>query len=394
MFKFFTVLAGLLCLWVHSFSQIASIDDLLQTIENNNSTLGSYRSYIKGKNLEYQLENKLPDPQVSAYYLPFGEHAPGDYSEFEIAQRLEMPGVYATRKKWIGAQEERLDLKYMELRQEILLKAKKLALDWAHLQKQYQLTEGRVAQARKLYQQMQTLFEKGQIGILDLNKSKISWLDQQFALEELASRESILQSQIESLNGGEALNLTLKDNPPTVENIEMDSLWQERMTRDPRVILLEREIAVARQSLELERKKKLPEFTAGYNYQGVQGNNYWGLYGGISVPLWRGKHQVELAEAQLDYSGQYQIAELTKMKADYDQRVERYELLQTKFEEYQKAMSGLNSAELLYKSFELGEISFMDYYREISFYRQAENRMLEMKHELQLLHAELLQHRL
>jgi hypothetical protein len=82
------------------------------------------------------------------------------------------------------------------------------------------------------------------------------------------------------------------------------------------------------------------------------------------------------------------------MKADYDQSVERYELLQAKFEEYQKAMYGLNSAELLYKSFELGEISFMDYYREISFYRQAENRMLEMKHELQLLRAELLQHRL
>lgn len=394
MYKLFLVLIGLVCFWANSLAQPANLEELLQTIENNNASLASYRAYMKGEAYQYDLKNKLPDPQVSAYYLPFGEHAPGDYSEFEIAQRLELPSVYAARNDWIEAHKQRLDLNYRKLRQEVLLEAKQLGLDWIHLQKQGQLIRERVSQAEKVYQQMQTLFEKGQAGILDLNKAKITWLDQQFALEELASEESILQSELQALNGGRKLSAQLSAYPVSIISIDEDSLWEERTRQDAKLTLLQQEIKVAEEGLALERKKKLPEFTAGYNYQGVRGNNYWGLYGGLSLPLWRGKHQVELAETRLDYAGQRKMVTLHKLKGEFAKSLERYGLLNQKYIQYRQAMSGLNSAELLLKSYELGEISFMDYYREISFYRETENRMLEMERELQGLGATLLQHRL
>jgi hypothetical protein len=65
-----------------------------------------------------------------------------------------------------------------------------------------------------------------------------------------------------------------------------------------------------------------------------------------------------------------------------------------KFNEYRNAMENLNSEQLLFKAYQLGEFSFMEYYTELQFYRNASNKMLQMEKELQLLQSELLKHQL
>ena len=65
-----------------------------------------------------------------------------------------------------------------------------------------------------------------------------------------------------------------------------------------------------------------------------------------------------------------------------------------KFHEYQITMGNLDSEQLLFKAYQLGEYSFMDYYLELQFYRTAKDRMLEMEKELQQLQAQLLKHQL
>jgi outer membrane protein TolC len=388
---------GLLCLVLctgNIEAQQSSLDQLLKTIEANNQSLVAYRSYLDGESLQYRSENKLPNPQASAYYLPFGEHASGDYSEFEVSQRIEFPTVYSARNNWIDEQEVRLELEYQLLKQKVLLEAKKLGLEMVHMQKQRGLIQERVAQSRKVFEQVQTLFDKGQTGILDLNKSKIIWLDQQFALEELETRESNIRQELQALNGGNEVSIQPGAYPDAIEIPSPDSLWSERLNQDAQIALLEQESQVAQKRLKVERNQLLPDITAGYNYQGVAGNNYSGFYGGISIPLWSGRSKVKLAEAKIDYYDQHQFDVVTSLKSDFISRVQRYQLLLNKFMEYQKAMDGLNSELLLQRSYELGEISFMDYHREVSFYRQAENRKLEIQKELQQLMAELFKYQL
>jgi len=65
-----------------------------------------------------------------------------------------------------------------------------------------------------------------------------------------------------------------------------------------------------------------------------------------------------------------------------------------KFNEYQTTMGNLDSEQLLFKAYQLGEYSFMDYYLELQFYRTAKDRMLQMEKELQLLRTQLLKHQL
>lgn len=394
MYKTFICLSGLI-LWVSSVqAQPSTLEGLLQNVEANNKSLAAYRSYMEGETLQYKSENKLPGLQASAYYFPFGVHNTSDYSEFEVSQRMEFPTVYASRGNWIEGQQKRLDYEYQKLRQEILLQAEKLVLEWVYLQKQRRLVTKRVVQAKKVYDQVETLFEKGQTGILDRNKAKIVWLDQQFALEELETREIGVIQELQALNGGNDINPGLADYPTSIEIPDVDSLWNQRLNQDAQIALLEQEKQVAKQRLNVERNQLLPDITAGYNYQGVAGDNYSGFYGGISIPLWSGRSKVKMAEAQINYQEQHKIDVITSLESDFISKMQRYQLLQNKFREYQLAMEGLNSEKLLLKSYELGEISFMDYYREVSFYRQAENRMLEIEKELQQLRAELFKHEL
>ena len=61
----------------------------MQEIEKNNSELKAYSSLMESKVLERKSGNNLPDPEVGVYYLPFGNHIGGDYSEFQISQSIE-----------------------------------------------------------------------------------------------------------------------------------------------------------------------------------------------------------------------------------------------------------------------------------------------------------------
>lgn len=388
-----TLMALALCtssLW----AQQSNIDKMLQTVEANNKSLAAYRSLMKSETLQYKGKNKLPDPEASAYYLPFGRHQTGDYMEFEVSQRVEFPSVYAARRNLIVEQKKRLDLEYQELKQDVLLRAKNLGLEMIYLQRQKGLIEKRVSQSKKVNEQVQTLFDKGQAGILVLNKAKIVWLDQQFALEELNTRESNLKQEIQSLNGGHEVTLELATYPEAGEIAKPESLWNERMNQDAQIALLEQEKQVAEHRLKVKRNQLLPDLTAGYNYQGVAGNNYSGFYAAISIPLWSGRNQVETAEAKINYFGDHESDVIISMKSEYMSQIKRFNLLLNKFDEYQMAMDGLDSEMLLEKSYRLGEISFMDYYREISFYREAENRMIEIEKELQQLRSELFKHQL
>lgn len=394
MYKSIFVLLGLTLCVGSLQAQQSSLDGLLQIIEANNQKLAAFRSYRESQSWQYKSENKLPDPRVFGFYLPFGEHNTGDYSEYQISQEFEFPTVYAARGRWIDEQEKRLEREYQKLRQEILLNAKKLGLELVYIHKQRDLVEERVTQSKKVYNQVETLFEKGQAGILDRNKAKLAWLDQQFELEELDTREMNVMQELQALNGGNKVDLVLTTYPNTIEIPALDSLWNERLNQDAQIALLEQEQQVAEQRLKVERNQLLPDISAGYNYQGVAGSNYSGFYGGISIPLWSGRSKVKMAEAEINYFDKHMSEVITTLKSGFTSRVQRYRLLIKKFREYQETLEGINSEMLLQKSYELGEISFMDYYREVSFYRQAENRMLEIEKELQQLRAELFKHQL
>ncbi len=369
-------------------------NQVLEQISKNNRQIKAYQSFMSSRNLANKSENNLQDPQVSAFYLPFGEHETDDYYEYQVSQRFEFPTVYGARSKRIEKQEALLELEYENLRQEVLLDAKKQLLELQVLQKRKELEQKRVEQAKEVYGQIQRLFDAEQIGILELNKAKVAWIQEQFEIEQLEIRiESVLRD-LQKLNGGEAIEVGQLQISDETQLLSQEAIWQEKLSSDPEVKALQAQTELAEQQVKLEKNKVLPDLSLGYNYQGVSSSNYSGFLGGISIPLWNSNNKVKAAQARYEYEQSNSDFVQAELYTAFLEKYQRYQLLNEKFLEYQETFQDLNSEELLFKAYELGELSFLDYYREVEFYRQAYNRMLEMEKELLQLKAELLKHQL
>lgn len=262
------------------------------------------------------------------------------------------------------------------------------------LQKRKKLEQERVEQAKEVYDQIRRLFEAEQIGILELNKSKIAWLQEQFEIDQINIQIRNTLLNLQKLNGGNAVNTDQIQLMEDSELATMQRLWEEKLSADAEVQQLTAREALAEQQVKLEKNKILPNLSIGYNYQGVNSNNYSGFLGGLSIPLWNSNNKVKAAKANLEFTQANTGAETAELYTRFQENYQQYQLLKRKFEEYEETFKDLNSEELLFKAYELGELSFLDYYREVEFYRQAYNKKLEMEKELLQLKATLLKHQL
>ena len=383
------------CLFfMNGFSQNKTIEELLKDIEQNNTVLKSYQSFIEGQQRENKSTNNLPDPQLSGYYLPFGYNTTDAYTEYQISQSFEFPTVYAVRGKWNDLKSQQLQTAYAERRQEVLLNAKKYLIELNFLQKQKAIETERRIQSKQVFDQIQELFDKEQVGILDLNKAKIAWIQEQFVVEQIESELQILMSKLKTLNGDKPLDGLSAEMILSAEMKSIDNLWQEKLAAEPALQELQAREATSLQKIKLEKNKVLPNVALGYNYQGVNGSNYSGFFGGLSIPLWNSKNKVKAAQANYEYQLSNTQVITTSLYAQFQESFNRYQLMLKKYNEYQTTMVNLDSEKLLFKAYMLGEYSFMDYYVELQFYRKASDKMLQMEKELQLLQANLLKHQL
>ena len=383
------------CLLVcNVFSQYAGIEEILVQIEQNNIELKAFQSYIDGQKLQNKSGNNLPNPELIGYYLPFGEHQSGDYTEFEISQSFEFPSVYGARNKLISLKAEQLQTVFTKKRQEVLITAKAGLINLAVLQKQEEIEAKRKQQSLQVFEQVQELYQKDQVGILDLNKAKVAWMQEKFVLERLETEIQNLIRALQTFNGGSPLDLSNFQLPVPVQVQTLEILWDEKLAKDPNLLEIRASEASAGQNVTLEKNKALPNLALGYNYQGVSDNTFSGIYGGLSIPLWNSKNKVKAAKANYEYLQSSTKVEQQLLYTQFQEEYYQYQLLFDEYSEYQKTMENLNSEDLLFKAYSLGEYSFLDYYMEMQFYRDATDKMLQMEKQLQLLQAQLLIHRL
>ena len=375
-------------------AQTSEIESVLREIEQNNKELRAMVSYMESQRLELKSSNNLPDPQFGAYYLPFGEHSTGDYTEFQIRQTIEFPTVYGARGSLIENHSIQLDLEYKSKRQDILAQAKSYCLNLIYLNKRLHTETLRVVQARQVYEQANEQYEKEQVGILEINKAKVSWMQEQFKVQQIESDKKNLSLLLANLNGGNQVIFALNEYLSPLVLAVKDSLWKDKLVNDPELMQLKQQESIALQSLKLAKNKTLPNLTAGFNSQGISGERFSGVYAGVSIPLWSNKNKVKAAQSRVDYQESFTSSRSMQASASFEKEYNDYQIMLTKFQAYQSTLSGLNSDKLLVQAYQLGEISFLEYYMELQFYRQAFDAMLDMQYQLYLSQTALLKYQL
>jgi cobalt-zinc-cadmium resistance protein CzcA len=214
-------------------------------------------------------------------------------------------------------------------------------------------------------------FEKGESNILEKTSAESQKGDVQMQLMSLKADLSIAELQFQLL-----LNTTEKLEPLSDDYHVVPKLNLNSLNSHPNIIYMQKQVDLANGNVKFEKAKLLPDITAGYFNQSIQGvgadnlsytsrNRFNGGQIGLGIPIFSSAQKarikaagnnVAIAENELDYSTKQLQNELDKTKATIaflQERVLYYESVQ------------LPNSELIQKTamkqFTEGEIDYMEW---------------------------------
>jgi len=369
--KLFIIIA--LCLPIGIQAQ--NIDQVLQSIEQNNKELQSQAQLFKAQKMENRTVNNLSDPTVSysSFYRNGG--GTGHGTEFVASQGFDFPTQYITRNRQADLANEALDLQQQTVRRDILLQAKNLCLDLILLNQEKALMDIRKRNAEELEALYAKRLEAGDANILEVNKIKMERMNVQTEVaKNHASHRNALQSLL-AMNGNMPLEFSEIHYPQVKEINDFSTLRDEVMSSDKSLQALDFASRAAEKQVSVDKQNWLPKLEAGFRRNTESGTSMNGFVVGGSIPLFSNRKKVQIAKAQA----------ISAQLMQEDAQLEVENSLMGLFNEMQQLKEAMNAYDvpLLYKSLDLlkqalkeGQISLIEYFIEAeTVYKNLQARM-------------------
>ncbi|AZA56525.1 MULTISPECIES: TolC family protein [Bacteroidota] len=383
------------CLWVANAEAQSGLETILTDISKNNKTLQSQSKYWEAQKLQFKTGNTLYDPTISYDYMRGTPSAvAGNQTDISVIQRFDFPTVYGKKKNLANEKSKQGDFALLATKQDILLEAKKSAIELIYRNKLQEKIKERKTKTEKFLSDFQTKLNRGEGNILDVNKAKLQLIEINKDLKLNTSSINQLQQKLTELNGGIDVIFNESEYPEVIAIPSFEELEEIIEAQDPTRKLLQQQTTIAQQQIQVTKAMALPKFEAGYHYQGILGQNFHGARIGMSIPLWENKNRVKQSMAELEMNevqlNEHKVEHYYNIKSLY----EKYTNLQKTLDEYQTVLESINSIQLLDKALRFGEITTIQYFLEASYYYQASNNYLLTEKEYQDVIAELLKYQL
>ena len=355
--------------------QAQNIDQVLQSIEQNNKELQSALQLNKAQKMENRTANNLSDPTVSYSSFYKNGAGPGHGTEFVASQGFDFPTQYITRNRQADLANEALDKQQQAIRRDILLKAKTLCLDLVLLNQEKALMDIRKQNADELEALYAKRLEVGDANILEVNKIKMERMN---VLTEVAQNAAAHRSALQSLlamNGNMPLEFTDTQYPEVKEILDFNTLRDEVMASDLDLQALSFVTKAAEKQVSVNKQDWLPKLQAGFRRNTDSEMSMNGFVVGGSIPLFSNRKKVQIAKAQA----------LSAQLMQEDAKLQVENNLMALFNEMQQLKQAISAydAPLMYRSLDLlkqalkeGQISLIEYFVEAeSVYQNLQARM-------------------
>jgi len=373
-----------------SYSALAQ-QDILEQIEQNNTVLSALRKQADAEKIANKTGIYLENPEIGYHYLWGNNAEMGNRTDFEVSQSFDFPTTYSNRKKVANAQNKQVDLKYLLERKEILLEAEMICIQLTYhnalskeLEKQLVLTQ-EVADAYK------TKFDKGDANALELNKAKYDLLNAQKDYRASITEKEFLEAELIRLNSGNAIDYTISAFSEIQLPVDFGDWYRNQKEKNILLQYYQQEVWISQKNEKLQRSLNLPKFSAGYMSEKVLTEHFQGVTIGVSIPLWENKNTIKQVKAQTVANQQM---ELDANLRDYHQSEALYkkaanlQLIVNDFKTYQLSD---NTADLLKRALDAGEIDLIGFILELGIYYDLVQDKLETERDLHLAVAELMQ---
>ena len=367
-----------------------NINEVLQSIEENNSTLIALRKTADAQMLENKTGIYLSNPEVEFGYLWGKPDLIGNRIDFSATQAFDIPTITGMRSRLADKQNVSVEMLLKAERMSILLSAKQLCLDLIFYNSIANELEERLSYATRIAEIYEKRLNVGDANMLDLNKAQLNLLNAQGELQRIEVERNAVLAEIKQLNGGEDISL----NDQHFEAILLPPSFEEWYAHaeqvNPVLSFVRQEVEVGKDFVRMSKAKRLPTFSAGFVSEKIVGETFQGIQVGITIPLWENKNQVAQARASVEAAEARRVDGIQKFYMEVQNQYSRAMGLNGIAQNYRNLLDTSNSADLLQKALDAGEISLLNYLSEISLYYNTVDLALEAERDFQKAVAELL----
>ncbi len=384
----------LICFLTFSLSLTSqnSIENVLDQIEKNNTSLKALRSKIEAKKIGNKTGTYLQNPEVEFHYLWSNPTTIGNRTDITITQGFDFPTAYKHRNNVSDLRNLQVDVEYKKQLREVLLQARYVCLELIYSNAVHNELIMRKEHASEIAKSYGRKFESGESNILEYNKVKLALLNITNRLSTIEIEIEALRSTLSGYNGGLKVDFDQSEFLVMVLPEDFDIWYAQAEKNNPVLNWIKQEIEVNRAQEQYAKAMSLPKIEAGYMSEAIVGEKFQGVIVGLSIPLWENKNTVKyikgntLAYENLEADSKLQF--YNRLLTLHNKAIK----LQKSVENYRNQMELLNNSSLLKKALDSGEISLIEYIYEFSIYYESIDNLLKMEMELSKTVAELNQY--
>lgn len=355
--------------------QAQNIEQVLQSIEQNNKELQSQVQLSKAQKMENRTENNLPDPTVSYSSFYKNGMGPGHGTETVVSQGFDFPTQYITRNRQATLENEAIDIQQQAVRRDILLQAKLLCLDLIQLNQESELIQIRMKNANDLQAMYEKRLQTGDANALEVNKVKMERMNVQTEVaQNNAAHRTALQTLL-AMNGNLPLEFSATAYPQVKEINDYNTLRDEVIASDLDLQAMGYAARAAEKQVSVDKQNWLPKLQAGFRRNTDSEMSMNGFVIGGSIPLFSNRKKVQIAKAQA----------LSAQLLKEDAQLEKENELMALYNEMKQLKQALDtydvplmhrSLALLKQALEEGQLSLIEYFVEAEgIYKNLQARM-------------------
>ena len=367
-----------------------NINEVLQSIEENNSTLIALRKTADAQMLENKTGIYLSNPEVEFGYLWGKPDLIGNRIDFSATQAFDIPTITGMRSRLADKQNVSVEMLLKAERMSILLSAKQLCLDLIFYNSIANELEERLSYATRIAEIYEKRLNVGDANMLDLNKAQLNLLNAQGELQRIEVERNAVLAEIKQLNGGEDISLNDQHFEAILLPPSFEEWYAHAEQLNPVLSFVRQEVEVGKDFVRMSKAKRLPTFSAGFVSEKIVGETFQGIQVGMTIPLWENKNQVAQARASVEAAEARRVDGIQKFYMEVQNQYSRAMGLNGIAQNYRNLLDTSNSADLLQKALDAGEISLLNYLSEISLYYNTVDLALEAERDFQKAVAELL----
>ncbi len=366
-----------------------SVNSVLTTIEENNTTLKALRETAEAQKLGNRTGIYLANPEVGFNYLWGKPGDIGNRTDINVKQTFDIPTITGMKSKVANEQNNLVEWQYKADRMNILLEAKQYCIELIYYNALKRELDVRLKHAETIAKGYKERLDRGDANMLEYNKVQLNLATVQGEISRVDVEQNALLSQLKRLNGG--TDVMLEDNRYSEISLplDFDQWFAQAAQKNPVLAYVEQEIELGKRQVSLSKAMGLPTFSAGYMSEKVVGQQFQGLTLGISIPLWENKNRVKQAKAAVTAAESRQTDSKQQFYSQLQILYNRANGLKNTADTYRKSLETVNNTDLLGKALNVGEISLLDYIVEVGLYYNTVSQALEAERDYQKAFAEL-----